>query len=139
MNRKITLVLFFALINLTVFADKAKKNVPFKVAFYNCENYYDTINDPAIDDEEFLPTAASNWNAKRFATKKAHLAQVINEINPDVIGLAEIENKNVLEQLTQESAIKGSKYAVVHQNSPDKRGIDVGFLYKKSEIGRAHV
>lgn len=114
------------------FSAAKKGGNSLKVAFYNCENFYDTINDPAIDDEEFLPNASSNWNSSRFQMKKQHLAQVIHDINPDVIGLAEIENKFVLDQLVVESAIKKEQYNVVHYNSPDKRGIDVGFLYKKS-------
>ena len=134
MSRIIYLAFAFSFVISLSFANSKKESKTLKVAFYNCENFYDTINDPAIDDEEFLPKAASNWNAQRFQLKKQHLAQVIHDINPDVIGLSEVENKSVLEQLVQESEIKSSQYGVVHYNSPDKRGIDVGFLYKKSVI-----
>lgn len=134
MKSKILLSIVLLLLSIHVFASKSKKSNPFKVAFYNCENYYDTINDPKVDDEEFLPAAASNWNAKRFEIKKQHIAQVIHDINPDLIGFAEVENKFVLDRLVEEPSIAGEKYQIVHHNSPDKRGIDVAFLYKKSAM-----
>ena len=132
MSRFFYLAIAFSLLFSIGYASAKKDSKTLKIAFYNCENYYDTINDPTIDDEEFLPNASSNWNSTRFTNKKQHLAQVIHDINPDAIGLSEIENKAVLDELVVESAIKPSHYGVVHYNSPDKRGIDVGFLYKKS-------
>lgn len=134
MSRFLTLAIAICLVFNISFANAKKGTKSFKVAFYNCENYYDTINDPTIDDEEFLPGAASNWNSTRFNQKKQHLAQVIHEIDPDAIGLSEIENKAVLDELVLVSAIKSANYGIVHYNSPDKRGIDVGFLYKKNSM-----
>ncbi len=134
MSRIICLTFAFLSVFTLSFSSTKKSSKLLKVAFYNCENYYDTINDPTIDDEEFLPSANSNWNSSRFVVKKQHLAQVMHDINPDVIGLSEIENRFVLDQLVVEPAIKKEQYNVVHYNSPDKRGIDVGFLYKKSAM-----
>jgi predicted extracellular nuclease len=105
------------------------------IAFYNCENFFDTINDPQVKDEEFLPDAKTEWNTKRYDTKKKHIAQVISSMNnnngADLIGLSEVENKAVLEDLIKEKTLKKSNYGIVHYNSADERGIDVALLYKK--------
>jgi hypothetical protein len=106
------------------------------VGFWNVENLYDTVNDPAIDDEEFLPQAASKWGSERY-TKKIHntafaISKMGIEENTDgaaILGLAEIENKKVLEDLVKDPQIKNRKYQIVQYNSPDQRGIDVAFLY----------
>ncbi len=119
---------------------EAQKNSSKKicVAFYNCENFFDTINDPKVNDEEFLPDAKTQWNTAKYNTKKNHLAQVISSMNDgkgaDLIGLSEIENKKVLEDLISEPSLKKSDYGIVHYNSADERGIDVALLYKKSVL-----
>jgi predicted extracellular nuclease len=108
------------------------------VAFYNCENFFDTINQPNVKDEEFLPEAKTQWNTSRYNTKKNHIAQVISSMNggkgADIIGLSEIENKGVLQDLINEPSLKKSDYGIVHYDSPDERGIDVAFLYKKNVL-----
>jgi predicted extracellular nuclease len=105
------------------------------ISFYNCENFYDTKNDTSINDEEFLPTSHLKWDDDKYMIKKMHLAKLIASINrdkgPDLIGLSEVENKEVLEELVQEKQIKDKNYGIVHHNSPDLRGIDVAILYKK--------
>lgn len=111
-----------------------KKPTQFTAVFYNTENLFDTIDDPAISDEEFLPSASIPWNTERFNVKIGHISKVLASVNeqslPDMIGLAEIENQSVLENLvTSESLISGG-YKIVHFNSPDERGIDVALLYK---------
>lgn len=106
------------------------------VGFWNVENLYDTINDPKIDDEEFLPTAKSKWNSERYAKKQLNLSTIISKMgaeeNPDglaILGMAEIENKSVLEDLVKTPALKDRKLGIVHYDSPDNRGIDVAMLY----------
>ncbi len=109
------------------------------VAFYNVENYFDTQDDPAIDDAEFLPSSEREWNDEKFNLKTENLAKVIASMNggrgPDVIGLAEVENKGVLETLT--SALSKNyqqQYEIVHKDSPDGRGIDVALIFKKGHL-----
>lgn len=98
-----------------------------KVAFYNVENLFDTI-DGSNDDAEFLPTAASNWNAEKYATKLQHIRQVMTDLQlPMIMGVCEIENKQVLNDLIGAD----KRYGIVHYDSPDARGIDVGLLYRK--------
>ena len=107
------------------------------VGFYNVENLYDTINEPEVNDDDFTPKGSYRWNSKRYAEKLDRLAEVISlmgsEYTPDgpaIIGLAEVENKAVVYDLTQHTRIKNRAYSIVHYDSPDKRGIDVAFMYQ---------
>lgn len=104
------------------------------VAFYNLENLYDTQDDPLIDDQEFVPTSLLKWDETRYRTKLTNLAAAIKELGdaegPDVLGLTEVENRHVLEDLVAQPAIADRRYQIVHFDSPDPRGIDVALLYK---------
>ena len=108
------------------------------IAFYNVENLFDTIDDPAINDEDFLPTAEKQWNTERYNKKLHDIAQVLGSINkeelPEIIGVCEIENRRVLEDLIKAEPLAEGNYQIVHIDSPDKRGIDVGLLYRKDEF-----
>ncbi|MBI1184427.1 hypothetical protein GC194_09155 [bacterium] len=107
----------------------------YNIGFYNVENLFDTINDPGIDDEEFLPQAEKKYNSTRYNEKLAHLAQVIATFNPAVLGLCEVENEAVLNDLAAELLkVHNIQFAVAHHNSPDKRGIDVAFLYQAQMV-----
>ncbi len=106
------------------------------VAFYNLENFYDTVNNPNVNDEEFLPNGPKNYNSKVYWTKVEHLATVISQIgtdiNPDgpaLLGVAEIENDTVLNDLVHQSLLQPRNYAFVHYDSRDFRGVDVALLY----------
>ncbi len=111
------------------------------VAFYNIENLFDTIDAPDINDEEFTPTGANLWNTQRYRKKLENLAKVISSIGsehvkggPDVIGLAEVENRQVLDDLVAMLPLQEARYGIVHYDSPDRRGIDVALLYKKASF-----
>lgn len=112
-----------------------KKFAIHTVAFYNLENLFDTINDPNTFDEEYLP--AKGWNTKNYKKKLDNLSRVIAELgtgeqqknSPTIIGVCEIENRRVLEDLVKHPKIIDKNYKVIHFDSPDKRGIDTGFLY----------
>lgn len=107
-----------------------------RIAFYNTENLFDTIDNKNVIDEEFLPDGKMKWTKERYTKKLAQLSKVILEIGsgtgPEIIGLCEVENKGVLVDLTQKTPLKKQKYQIVHYDSPDGRGIDVALLYKKS-------
>lgn len=116
--------------------EKEKQYYISAVGFYNVENLYDTINDPEKLDEEFLPEGANAWTGQRYWTKIDHLARVISEmatdVTPDglaVIGLCEIENKNVLKDLVAAPKLKPRSYQIVHFEGPDARGVDPALLY----------
>jgi hypothetical protein len=104
--------------------------------FYNCENFYDTLNDPGTNDEEFLPNGPRHYTGSIYHDKIAHLAKVIaamgTEVNPDgpaLLGVAEIENRAVLTDLVQHPLLQARHYGIVHYNSRDARGVDVALLY----------
>ena len=97
------------------------------VAFYNVENLFDTIDGPN-DDAEFLPAAAKQWNTEKYNAKLQQIRQVMEALHMTIImGVCEIENKGVLLDIISED----KRYGVVHYESPDARGIDVGMLYRK--------
>ena len=97
------------------------------VAFYNVENLFDTIDGPN-DDAEFLPAAAKQWNTEKYNAKLQQIRQVMEALQmPIIMGVCEIENKGVLLDIISED----KRYGVVHYESPDARGIDVGMLYRK--------
>jgi len=140
MNFKKLVLLFLVLVAGTANSQAQEKK--FKVhtiAFYNVENLFDTINQ-ANYDEEYLPQ--SGWTSKKYKHKLNNLARVIVGIgtndqqkeSPTIIGVCEVENKGVLEDLVKNPQIANKDYGVVHFDSPDKRGIDVGFLYSKKHF-----
>ncbi len=111
---------------------------PGRVIFYNVENLFDTINDPDTQDEEFLPSSKNQWNSEKYNVKIKHIAHVIGSlldtIQPLAIGLAEVENRKVLEDLIAQPELKKFKWGIAHHDSPDERGIDVAILYNKDLI-----
>ena len=97
-----------------------------KIAFWNVENLFDLKNDPNTNDDEFALGGRKNVTENIYNLKLENLTEIINKMNPDVLGLCEIENRFVLEELNQ--AVKRD-YSIIHFDSPDKRGIDVALLY----------
>ena len=104
-----------------------------RVAFYNVENLFDTIDGPN-NDEEFLPQGKKLWNLEKYKEKITNINKVICELNtPMIIGLCEIENKGVLQDIIKEGkALK--KYQIVHHESPDARGIDASLIYDSKKL-----
>ena len=118
----------------SVYAQSAKASL---IGFYNLENLFDTIDAPEVLDEEFLPGGKNAWTGAKYKDKLHNMARVISElgaeISPDgvgILGVSEIENRSVLEDLVKEPALISRQYKIVHFDSPDKRGVDVGLLYQ---------
>lgn len=112
---------------------------PFVVAFWNVENLFDIEDDPDNPgDEEFTPDSTKQWTQERFDKKVDDLAKVIRDMNdgrgPDVLGLAEVENRYVQVRLVERLAPLGRAYEVVHRDSPDKRGIDCALLFDGARL-----
>ncbi len=107
----------------------------FSFVFYNTENLYDTIDDPETMDDDFTPEGRMHWTEKKFKKKIFNIAEVLHDIvepyYPDIIGLVEIENRFVLEQLLLQDSLQLISYGIVHYDSPDERGIDVALIYNK--------
>ena len=123
-----------------LFSQKDRATDEYKVAaigFYNLENLFDTLDSPNTNDADFLPGGRLLWNTEKYISKEANMAKVISqlatELTPDgvaMLGVAEIENKKVLEDLVSQPLLKDRNYQIVHFESPDERGIDVGLLYQ---------
>jgi endonuclease/exonuclease/phosphatase family metal-dependent hydrolase len=110
--------------------------------FYNCENLFDAYDDSLTSDEEFLPEGERHWTNNRFYKKLQNTFKVILAVGegeaPAIIGLCEIENRFVLEKLAFDTPLKNYDYRIIHHESPDRRGIDVGLLYRKNYFTPVH-
>lgn len=111
------------------------------IGFYNCENYYDTVNQVNVIDEDFLPNSEKKYTQDAFNLKSMHLAKVIfklgtinNSEGLAMIGLAEIENKIVLTKLINEPLLKKYHYKFIHFDSKDPRGVDVALIYNPAHF-----
>ncbi|MBT8308811.1 MAG: endonuclease [Flavobacteriaceae bacterium] len=127
--------------NLPFFKKSKKDPNIFTVAFYNVENLFDTHDDILTNDDDFLPKAEKRWTKKRYKKKLYKLATAISQIGkkrtgtaPALVGLAEVENKRVLEDLVDTGRLKEHGFDYVHYDSPDERGIDVALIYKRDEF-----
>ncbi|WP_233131700.1 endonuclease/exonuclease/phosphatase family protein [Robiginitalea sediminis] len=111
------------------------------VAFYNVENLFDTVNDTLVFDEEYTPGGGKGWTRERYEAKLLNLATVLEAIgkeesgrSPDLIGLCEVENSGVIEDLLLQDPLREIPYGIVHFDSPDHRGIDVALLYNRNSF-----
>lgn len=129
------LTLSFTIAAILQLSAQEKQFKVHTIAFYNVENFYDTINDPKTRDDEWV------YTPKNFKKKVSNIAKVISLIgtdenpnSPTIIGLAEIENQRVLEALVKDPQLISKDYGIVHFDSPDKRGIDNALLYQKKHF-----
>jgi len=106
------------------------------LAFYNQENFFDTIDNVNVIDEEYLPNGPMKWNTQKYNAKLEHMSYAISQIGLDyspqgvaMIGLSEIENRGVLEDIIKQPALAKRSLQIVHYDSPDVRGVDVALLY----------
>lgn len=109
------------------------------IAFYNVENLFDTKNDSLIFDDERTPDGKYHWTNLRYERKIEHISKVLSKIgsdvtktSPDIIGLCEVENLAVIKDVIHHKNLNDKGYGIVHFDSPDRRGIDVALLFKKS-------
>ena len=142
-SMKKILFTFLVLVAIKSIAQSPKPKPGYKVAiaaFYNLENFYDTLDDPNTSDEEFTPQGERNYNGTIYWNKVEKLASVLAKLGTDdtkyicpqgaaFIGVAEVENDNVLTDLVNHPLLKDRNYQIVHYDCKDKRGVDVGFLY----------
>lgn len=111
-----------------------------RLMFYNAENFFDTEDDPAVNDNEFTPEGAMHWTKTRYIAKRNALFRVIANIGewepPALIGLCEIENRSVLDDFVKNTPLTKYPYRIIHRESPDQRGIDVALLYRGDLLKR---
>ncbi len=128
--------LILVLESCSSFRNAARRNMT--VAFYNVENLFDLEDAPGKADEEFTPESEKNWNRERYEKKLEDIARVISAINegdlPEIVGLSEVENEQVLTDLTRTGLLANGKYKVIHHESPDFRGIDCALIYRPAEF-----
>ena len=109
----------------------------YGVMFYNLENLFDTINNNGRQDYDFTPMGSYQWNATKYWQKEHNMAYAISQMEvkgspaegPVIIGVSEVENITVLQDLIKQPELKGRRYQIIHHDSPDPRGIDVALLY----------
>lgn len=125
-------------VNINFAQNKGKQYNIRTVAFYNLENLFDTINDTTINDEASPMMELKSNRSKVYWDKIDKLGSVIAQIgadkantSPTLLGVSEVENLGVLEDLVKSDRLKKKGYGIIHYDSPDKRGIDVALLYQK--------
>ena len=136
--------LFLGIVVSLTACDKKTKNAitaktadnDFRVAFYNLENLFDTVDDPKTNDDDFLPTGKMGWTSEKYDQKLDNLSKVVNLLGgdeiPEILGVCEAENRQVLEDLIKNSG--SDHYGLIHQDSPDERGIDVALIYDNKKV-----
>ena len=113
-----------------------KKIAAYAIGFYNLENLFDTIHAKGVNDYDFLPDGMYKWNTLKYTSKLRNMAKVLNELGTDkvkagcaVIGISEVENRGVVQDLVNQDALKKRGYRILHVDSPDRRGVDCAMLY----------
>ena len=121
----------------SILDQQERRYTMYGVMFYNLENLFDTINSPGVNDYEFTPQGARQWNGTKYWQKQHNMAYAISQMEvkgspaegPVIVGVSEIENITVLQDLVRQPELKDRRYQIVHHDSPDRRGVDVAFLY----------
>lgn len=132
----------YILLLLTYFSGAAQiEPSGFSVGFYNLENLFDTIDQADIWDDDRTPNGKYHYNTEVYQTKLENMSRVIRDMhkhNPQyplyLLGLAELENQNVIEDLISKLPDSLQAWGIIHQDSPDKRGIDVALIYQQNHI-----
>ncbi len=123
------------LLILVYFVTYSQTDDSYKIMFYNVENLFDTYNDSLTNDDEFLPEGDRFWNNHKYYAKINNIYKVITAVGkwspPAIIGLCEIENRKVLNDIINNTPLVKHEYKIIHKESPDRRGIDVGILYRE--------
>lgn len=134
------LALFIGISGASAKKDKKQQNkVAYNiscVAFYNLENLFDTINDPTINDEEYLPDGGNKWGTVKYVNKVKNMAYALEKLGKDedprgaaVIGVSEVENLHCLEDVCADPVWGERKMVPILLEGPDRRGVDVGLIY----------
>ncbi len=133
---------FYLLLFTISGCSQTKQYTQHTIAFYNVENLFDTINNPKKNDDEFTPESIKRWNTEKYNDKVENIAKAIrmigadekNTFTPTIIGLCEVENRQVIEDVIYSKYLKDLGYEIIHFESPDSRGIDVALVYQKQHF-----
>lgn len=137
--KKASIIVLLLAISLSLTLQAQNEHRKAIVGFYNLENLFDTINDPNKNDEQFLPDGDYRWTSERYFAKLDRLSEVINEMAKMdgglvALGVSEVENEQVLLDLCATERLKPYGLKVCHHESPDRRGVDVAFLYNPARL-----
>ena len=138
MKRSFIVAALLLLMSLSASAQKTQQN--YVIGFYNLENLFDTYDDPVKNDSEFLPEGKNKWTQAKYEKKLHNMAKVIRSMADNnkrwhtILGISEIENRLVIEDLVSQPEIADANYQIVHYDSPDRRGVDVALLYKPDQF-----
>lgn len=116
------------------------QNKRYTVMFYNVENLFDLFNDPNVNDDEFTPEGPKEWSEVKYLKKLSNIQDVIyniagsNKAFPTIIGVSEIENRRVLDDLISQPKLAKANYQIVHYDSPEARGVDVALFYRPDQF-----
>ncbi len=121
------------------FDDRSRDGRGARICFYNVENLFDIEDDTTINDDEFLPNGVKGWHYGRYQQKLTNIYKTMSALGgwggpPEIIGFCEIENRKVLKDLISRTPLNKYNYDIVHENSQDARGIDVGLIYNKKSF-----
>ncbi len=126
------LTIYLSILPVSVWSQEKEPDA--RIAFYNAENFFDATPDSTINYSEFNPDGTRHWTKQRYKHKLQHIYKVVAALGQwkglAIMGFSEIENRNVLHDLTQNTPLKSFHYKIIHYDSPDKRGIDVGLIYQ---------
>lgn len=113
-------------------------DIRYRIMFWNVENLFDNYNDSNSKDDEFSPEGIRRWNYSRYIHKINNIYKVFiasgNPHPPEIIGLCEIENRLVLDDLVVASPFGKYEYKILHKDSDDERGIDVAIIYNPRAV-----
>lgn len=138
MKRSFIVAALLILMSLSASAQKTQQN--YVIGFYNLENLFDIYDDPVKNDNEFLPEGKNKWTQAKYEKKLHNMAKVIRAMADNnkrwhtILGISEIENRLVIEDLVSQPEIADANYQIVHYDSPDRRGVDVALLYKPDQF-----
>ena len=132
--------IFTALLLLVPFVGAQKVQRSHVIGFYNLENLFDTYHDEGKNDYEYLPDGANQWTEVKYQKKLHNMATVIRAMKDDnkvyhtILGVSEIENRHVLEDLVTQPEIADANFQIVHYDGPDRRGVDCALLYRPDQF-----
>ena len=136
--KKALILALCTLFSVLAFAQKTQQN--YVIGFYNLENLFDIYDDPVKNDSEYLPEGKNKWTQAKYDIKQQNMSRVIAEMAKNngrfhtILGVSEIENRLVLEDLVSQPSIAEANYQIVHYDRPDRRGVDVALLYKPDQF-----
>lgn len=137
-SKKLSFVLILVMLKFNTGLSQAEEFNTLRIMFYNVENLFDIFDDTLKNDNDFLPSGVLRWNYSRYNNKINSLYKTIVSAGewspPEVVAMCEVENRRVLEDLIYGTYLAKYNYRIIHEESPDQRGIDVCLIYRSDAL-----